>query len=108
MANSNTEKTLIRKALTAINSGNATALKKNIKEARQNRADRLAKLAHEAATADGTKRKLDEFSKADAERKRQEDIEKEVLQLEQTKKYLEGKSPKKIIIVPNKIVNIVV
>jgi hypothetical protein len=35
--------------------------KKNIKEARQNRADRLAKLAHEAATADGTKRKLDEF-----------------------------------------------
>ena len=28
--------------------------KKNIKEARQNRADRLAKLAHEAATADGT------------------------------------------------------
>jgi len=35
--------------------------KKNIKEARQNRALRLAKLAHEAATADGTKRKLDEF-----------------------------------------------
>jgi hypothetical protein len=35
--------------------------KKNIKEARQNRADRLAKLAHEVATADGTKRKLDEF-----------------------------------------------
>jgi hypothetical protein len=35
--------------------------KKNIKEARQNRAERLAKLAHEAATADGTKRKLDEF-----------------------------------------------
>jgi ribosomal protein S11 len=35
--------------------------KKNIKEGRQNRAERLAKLAHEAATADGTKRKLDEF-----------------------------------------------
>jgi len=35
--------------------------KKNIKEARQNRAERLAKLAHEAATADGSKRKLDEF-----------------------------------------------
>lgn len=33
MANSNTEKSLIRKALTAINAGNATALKKNIKEA---------------------------------------------------------------------------
>lgn len=33
MANSNTEKSLIRKALSAINSGNATALKKNIKEA---------------------------------------------------------------------------
>lgn len=29
----NTEKSLIRKALTAINSGNASALKKNIKEA---------------------------------------------------------------------------
>jgi hypothetical protein len=36
--------------------------KKNIKDARQNRADRLAKLAHEeAAAADGIKRKLDEF-----------------------------------------------
>jgi hypothetical protein len=35
--------------------------KKNIMEARRNRADRLARLAHEAATADGTKRKLDEF-----------------------------------------------
>ena len=35
--------------------------KKNIKEARQNRADRLAKLAHEEATKDGVKRKLDEF-----------------------------------------------
>lgn len=36
--------------------------KKNIKEARQNRADRLAKLAHEEAlAATGEKRKLDEF-----------------------------------------------
>lgn len=36
-----------------------------------------------------------------------EDVEKEVLALEQTQKYLEGISPKKIIVVPNKIVNIV-
>ena len=35
--------------------------KANILEGRTNRAERLAKLAHEAATADGTKRKLDEF-----------------------------------------------
>lgn len=35
--------------------------KKNILEARKLRAERLAKLAHEAATADGVKRKLDEF-----------------------------------------------
>jgi len=35
--------------------------KKNILQARKDRAVRLAKLAHEAATADGTKRKLDEF-----------------------------------------------
>lgn len=35
--------------------------KKNILEARKLRAERLAKVAHEAATADGTKRKLDEF-----------------------------------------------
>jgi hypothetical protein len=35
--------------------------KKNILQARRNRAERLAKLAHESATADGTKRKLDEF-----------------------------------------------
>ena len=35
--------------------------KKNILQARKDRAERLAKLAHEAATADGTKRKLDEF-----------------------------------------------
>ena len=35
--------------------------KKNILEARKARAERLAKLAHEAATADGVKRKLDEF-----------------------------------------------
>ncbi len=37
-----------------------------------------------------------------------EAIEKEVLTLEQTQKYLEGKTPKKIIVVHNKIVNIVV
>ena len=36
-----------------------------------------------------------------------EQIEKEVLTLEQTHKYLEGKTPKKIIVVHNKIVNIV-
>lgn len=35
--------------------------KSNILQGRKNRAERLAKLAHEAATADGTKRKLDEF-----------------------------------------------
>ena len=35
--------------------------KKNILQGRKNRAERLAKLAHEAATADGVKRKLDEF-----------------------------------------------
>ncbi len=37
-----------------------------------------------------------------------EDIEKEIMSLEQTQKYLEGKTPKKIIVVHNKIVNIVV
>ena len=35
--------------------------KKNILEARRLRAERLAKVAYEAATADGVKRKLDEF-----------------------------------------------
>ena len=35
--------------------------KKNIMQGRKNRAERLTKLAHEAATADGTKRKMDEF-----------------------------------------------
>lgn len=35
--------------------------KKNILQARKNRAERLAKLAHEEATKDGVKRKLDEF-----------------------------------------------
>jgi leucyl-tRNA synthetase len=35
------------------------------------------------------------------------EIEKEVLSSEEIKKYLEGKTPKKIIIVPKKIVNIV-
>ncbi len=37
-----------------------------------------------------------------------EALEKEILKLEQTTKYLEGKAPKKIIVVHNKIVNIVV
>ena len=37
-----------------------------------------------------------------------EDIEKEVLAAEQSAKYLEGKAPKKVIVVPKKIVNIVV
>lgn len=37
-----------------------------------------------------------------------EDVEKEVLSLEQTQKYLEGKPPKKVIVVHNRIVNIVV
>jgi len=36
------------------------------------------------------------------------EIEKIVMEAEQTKKYLEGKTPKKVIIVPKKIVNIVV
>jgi leucyl-tRNA synthetase len=36
-----------------------------------------------------------------------EDIEKEVMAMEETQKWLEGKSPKKIIVVPEKIVNIV-
>jgi hypothetical protein len=35
--------------------------KKNIMQGRRNRAERLAKLAHEAATVDGVKRRLDEF-----------------------------------------------
>ena len=37
-----------------------------------------------------------------------EEIEKEIMTLEQTQKYLEGKTPKKVIVVPNKIVNIVI
>jgi len=37
-----------------------------------------------------------------------EDIEKEVMAFEKTIKYLDGKTPKKVIIVPKKIVNIVV
>ena len=36
-----------------------------------------------------------------------EEVEKAVLANEQTEKYLEGKSPKKVIVVPGKIVNIV-
>ena len=35
--------------------------KKNILAGRKARAERLTKLAHEVATADGTKRKMDEF-----------------------------------------------
>ncbi len=38
----------------------------------------------------------------------QPDVEKIILENENTLKYLEGKQPRKIIIVPNKIVNIVV
>lgn len=38
----------------------------------------------------------------------QADVEKIVFENENTQKYLEGKAPRKIIIVPNKIVNIVV
>lgn len=38
-----------------------TILKKDILQGRKNRAERLAKLAHEEATKDGVKRKLDEF-----------------------------------------------
>jgi leucyl-tRNA synthetase len=37
-----------------------------------------------------------------------EQLEKEVMALNETQKYLEGKSPKKVIVVHNKIVNIVV
>jgi leucyl-tRNA synthetase len=37
-----------------------------------------------------------------------DDIEKEVLANEQSQKYLDGKDPKKVIVVPGKIVNIVV
>ena len=37
-----------------------------------------------------------------------EDIEKEVLANEQSQKYLEGKAPKKVIVVPKKIVNVVI
>ena len=37
-----------------------------------------------------------------------EDIEKEVMALDKTKQYMEGKNPKRVIIVPKKIVNIVI
>ena len=37
-----------------------------------------------------------------------EEIEKEVLASEQTAHYLKGQEPKKVIVVPNKIVNVVV
>ena len=36
-----------------------------------------------------------------------EDIEKTVMAHEKTKQYLEGRTPKKVIVVPGKIVNIV-
>jgi leucyl-tRNA synthetase len=38
----------------------------------------------------------------------QEEVTKAVLAHEQTAKYLEGKEPKKIIVVPKRIVNVVV
>ncbi|MGM0479213.1 MAG: leucine--tRNA ligase [Bacteroidota bacterium] len=37
-----------------------------------------------------------------------EDVEKEVLAMEKAQKYLEGKDPKKVIVVPGRIVNVVV
>lgn len=37
-----------------------------------------------------------------------EDVEKEILALQQTGTYLDGKAPKKVIVVPGKIINIVV
>jgi leucyl-tRNA synthetase len=37
-----------------------------------------------------------------------EEIEVAVLQDERTKTYIDGKTPKKVIVVPNKIVNIVI
>lgn len=37
-----------------------------------------------------------------------EDVEKEVMAMEQAQKYLDGKSPKKVIVVPGRIVNVVV
>lgn len=37
-----------------------------------------------------------------------DDIEKEVMAAEQSQKWLEGKTPKKVIVVPGKIVNIVI
>ncbi|MCC5924725.1 MAG: leucine--tRNA ligase [Crocinitomicaceae bacterium] len=37
-----------------------------------------------------------------------EDVEKEVMAMEQAQKYLEGKTPKKVIVVPGRIVNVVV
>ena len=36
------------------------------------------------------------------------DIEQSVLENEVVKKWLEGKTPKKVIVVPNRIVNVVV
>lgn len=36
------------------------------------------------------------------------EVERMVIEAEQVKKYLEGKSPKKVIVVPNRIVNIVI
>ena len=36
------------------------------------------------------------------------EVQKEVEKMEQTKKWLDGKTPKKVIVVPGKIVNFVV
>ena len=36
-----------------------------------------------------------------------EEVEKIVMAMEKTQQYLEGKTPKKVIVVPGKIVNIV-
>ncbi|MFO8023438.1 MAG: class I tRNA ligase family protein, partial [Perlabentimonas sp.] len=36
------------------------------------------------------------------------EVEKMILEHEQTARYLDGKTPKKVIVVPNKIVNVVV
>jgi leucyl-tRNA synthetase len=37
-----------------------------------------------------------------------EDIEKAVIEAEDTQRWLEGRTPKKIIVVPNRIINVVV
>jgi leucyl-tRNA synthetase len=37
-----------------------------------------------------------------------EDVEKTVMALENTKKWLDGNTPKKVIVVPGRIINIVI